>query len=98
MARAENAPVPVMSSGSTVAGTTGSTSRAVRRGAGVAKERSLAGPWGASFDGTGAKGLTLTTQLTNVTAQRLYEACGWTRDDEFFHYSRFLSVPADRLK
>ena len=47
---------------------------------------------------TGAKGLTLTTQLTNLTAQRLYEACGWTRDDEFFHYSRSLSVPADRLK
>ena len=42
---------------------------------------------------TGAKGLILTTQLTNVTAQRLYETCGWTRDDEFFHYSRSLSVP-----
>ena len=47
---------------------------------------------------TGAKGLTLTTQLTNVTAQRLYEACGWTRDDGFFHYSRYFSVAADRLK
>ncbi|MEO5919050.1 MAG: vitamin B12-dependent ribonucleotide reductase, partial [Candidatus Limnocylindrales bacterium] len=58
MARAENAPVPVMSSGSTVAGTTGTTSRAVKRGGGAARARSLAGPWGASFDGTGAKGLT----------------------------------------
>ncbi len=38
---------------------------------------------------TGAKGLTLTTQLTNVTAQRLYEACGWTQDLEFLHYSRY---------
>ena len=39
---------------------------------------------------TGAKGLTLTTQMTNLTAQRLYEACGWLRDEEFFHYTRFL--------
>ena len=39
---------------------------------------------------TGAKGLTLSTQITNATAQRLYEACGWTRDDEFFHYHRFF--------
>ena len=39
---------------------------------------------------TGAKGLTLTTHTTNRTAQRLYEACGWTKDEEFFHYSRSL--------
>jgi GNAT superfamily N-acetyltransferase len=39
---------------------------------------------------TGAKGLTLSTQITNLTAQRLYEACGWTKDDEFFHYHRFF--------
>jgi len=39
---------------------------------------------------TGAKGLTLSTQVTNLTAQRLYEACGWTKDDEFFHYHRFF--------
>jgi GNAT superfamily N-acetyltransferase len=39
---------------------------------------------------TGAKGLTLSTQLTNLTAQRLYEACGWTTDDEFLHYHRFF--------
>ena len=39
---------------------------------------------------TGAKGLTLSTQITNTTAQRLYEACGWTRDDEFLHFHRFF--------
>ena len=39
---------------------------------------------------TGAKGLTLTTQHTNVTAQRLYEACGWAKDEEFLHYQRFF--------
>jgi GNAT superfamily N-acetyltransferase len=37
---------------------------------------------------TGAKGLTLSTQVTNLGAQRLYEACGWTKDDEFLHYHR----------
>ena len=47
---------------------------------------------------TGAKGLTLATHLTNARAQRLYEACGWIKDDAFFHYSRYLSVPTDRLK
>ena len=39
---------------------------------------------------TGAKGLTLSTEVTNVTAQRVYEAAGWTKDDEFFHYHRFF--------
>jgi GNAT superfamily N-acetyltransferase len=39
---------------------------------------------------TGAKGLTLTTHTTNVAAQRLYEASGWTKDEEFFHYQRFF--------
>ena len=39
---------------------------------------------------TGAKGLTLSTQITNASAQRLYEACGWTRDDEFVHYHRLF--------
>jgi GNAT superfamily N-acetyltransferase len=41
-------------------------------------------------DETGAKGLTLSTQITNRTAQRLYEACGWTKDEEFVHYHRFF--------
>jgi GNAT superfamily N-acetyltransferase len=35
---------------------------------------------------TGAKGLTLTTALTNSTARSLYESCGWRLDDEFAHY------------
>src|SRR5258708_17821567 len=39
---------------------------------------------------TGAKGLTLSTRNTNLTAQRLYEACGWTKDEQFFHYQRFF--------
>jgi GNAT superfamily N-acetyltransferase len=39
---------------------------------------------------TGAKGLTLSTQIANLTAQRLYEACGWVKDDEFVHYDRFF--------
>jgi len=38
---------------------------------------------------TGAKGLTLATEVTNATAQRLYGACGWTRDEENLHYSRY---------
>jgi GNAT superfamily N-acetyltransferase len=35
---------------------------------------------------TGAKGLTLTTALTNTAARSLYESCGWRLDDEFAHY------------
>ena len=35
---------------------------------------------------TDAKGLTLTTSLTNSAARSLYESCGWRRDDEFAHY------------
>jgi GNAT superfamily N-acetyltransferase len=35
---------------------------------------------------TQAKGLVLSTGVTNKTAQSLYESCGWTRDDEFHHY------------
>ncbi|HEX9496026.1 MAG TPA: GNAT family N-acetyltransferase [Candidatus Limnocylindria bacterium] len=38
----------------------------------------------------GAQGLTLTTGNANLTAQRLYESCGWTRDTEFTHYQRFF--------
>src|SRR5258708_883095 len=36
---------------------------------------------------TGAKGLTLSTGVENVTAQRLYESEGWTRDREFYVYT-----------
>jgi GNAT superfamily N-acetyltransferase len=39
---------------------------------------------------TGAKGLTLSTEITNATAQRLYESAGWSKDDEFVHYHRFF--------
>jgi GNAT superfamily N-acetyltransferase len=39
---------------------------------------------------TGAKGLTLTTGVTNIAAQALYESCGWQRDDEFFQYHLFF--------
>ena len=40
---------------------------------------------------TGAGGMSLATQRTNATAQRLYEAMGWLRDEEFFHYE--LELP-----
>jgi len=39
---------------------------------------------------TGAKGLVLSTALTNGPAQNLYESCGWQRDDEFFQYHLFF--------
>jgi GNAT superfamily N-acetyltransferase len=35
---------------------------------------------------TQAKGLILTTAITNEAAQALYESCGWRRDEEFEHY------------
>lgn len=35
---------------------------------------------------TGARWLSLSTERTNLTAQRLYEALGWVRDTEFYHY------------
>ncbi|WP_091069734.1 N-acetyltransferase [Paenibacillus sp. NFR01] len=39
---------------------------------------------------TGTKGLTLTTMTDNFTAQRLYEAKGYVRDDEFYTYNLFF--------
>jgi len=39
---------------------------------------------------TGAKGLVLSTGVTNQAAQTLYESCGWQRDDEFFQYRLFF--------
>ena len=39
---------------------------------------------------TGAKGLMLTTAVTNKPAQSLYESAGWRRDDEFIHYTLFF--------
>ena len=35
----------------------------------------------------GAFRLSLATQVENETAQRLYERCGWQREDGFYHYS-----------
>lgn len=34
----------------------------------------------------GAARLELSTAVTNVTAQRLYESLGWKRDTEYLHY------------
>src|SRR5262245_1579406 len=38
----------------------------------------------------GAVRLELSTAITNVSAQRLYEALGWKRDDEFYLYGLSL--------
>lgn len=35
---------------------------------------------------TGARWLSLSTEQTNVKAQRLYETLGWVRDTEYYHY------------
>ena len=39
---------------------------------------------------TGAKGLTLNTQVDNYTAQSVYEAAGWKRDEEFYTYTLYV--------
>lgn len=39
---------------------------------------------------TGAGGLSLATQRTNLAAQRLYESLGWKRDEDFYHYELSL--------
>lgn len=36
---------------------------------------------------TGAVRMDLSTQITNTTAQSVYESLGWQRDAEFYHYS-----------
>ena len=59
-----------------------------RRGAGVG--RALMDCARAHAEATGAGGLDLSTQRDNLTAQRLYEAAGWRRDDEFYHYELVL--------
>ncbi|TKS60722.1 MAG: N-acetyltransferase [Nitrospira sp.] len=38
----------------------------------------------------GAVRLELSTAITNVSAQRLYEALGWKRDEEFYQYGLSL--------
>lgn len=35
---------------------------------------------------THAKGLVLSTEVTNASAQRLYETLGWTKDEAFYTY------------
>lgn len=35
----------------------------------------------------GARRLELATEITNTSAQSLYESLGWLRDEEFYHYS-----------
>ncbi|WP_342410524.1 GNAT family N-acetyltransferase [Paenibacillus sp. FSL R10-2778] len=39
---------------------------------------------------TNTKGLSLTTMTANVGAQRLYEAHGYIRDDDFYTYNLFF--------
>jgi GNAT superfamily N-acetyltransferase len=39
---------------------------------------------------TGAKGLVLSTAVTNMPARSLYESCGWRRESEFFQYHLFF--------
>lgn len=34
----------------------------------------------------------LTTAKSNLKAQRLYEATGWTRDEVFFAYNRWVEA------
>ena len=41
-------------------------------------------------DESGAKGLTLSTAHDNKTAQRLYEALGYERDDHFYTYDLYF--------
>jgi len=36
---------------------------------------------------TGAIWVSLETQITNTSAWALYEARGYVKDDEFYHYS-----------
>jgi ribosomal protein S18 acetylase RimI-like enzyme len=54
------------------------------RGHGVA--RALLDRARAHAESTGAGGMSLATQHSNLTAQRLYESLGWVKDEEFFHY------------
>jgi ribosomal protein S18 acetylase RimI-like enzyme len=59
------------------------------RGRGVA--RALLARARSHAEATGAGGMSLATQHDNHPAQRLYEALGWVRDEEFLHYE--LELP-----
>jgi GNAT superfamily N-acetyltransferase len=39
---------------------------------------------------TGSRGLFLRTAADNLPAQRLYERCGWVRDQQFYRYDIIL--------
>jgi ribosomal protein S18 acetylase RimI-like enzyme len=39
---------------------------------------------------TEARGLFLRTATDNIPAQRLYERCGWVRDEKFYRYDRIF--------
>jgi ribosomal protein S18 acetylase RimI-like enzyme len=43
-------------------------------------------------EATGSGGLSLATERSNTTAQRLYEAQGWKRDEVYYHYE--LELPS----
>lgn len=57
-----------------------------RRGTGALLLRAAADTARAS----GAVRLKLSTQITNLTAQRLYTALGWKRDEDFYEYGLSL--------
>jgi GNAT superfamily N-acetyltransferase len=42
---------------------------------------------------TGAGLLELSTHQHNRTAQRVYSAAGWSRDDDYYHYSKTIARP-----
>ena len=62
-----------------------------RRG-GIAKQLLTAARGFASRQG--AIRLSLSTQVTNNNAQRLYEQLGWQRDEQFYHYQLSLDASA----
>jgi ribosomal protein S18 acetylase RimI-like enzyme len=43
----------------------------------------------------GAVGLVLSTAVSNLTAQRLYESLGWQRETEFYEYRLSLAARSD---